>query len=409
MPAPPSPSSAHRRRALRRRARRHPAGAGHAGPAVHHAAPRDRAPPGQPTQGADLPWAKAHRRMDRVLVHSPNQIELLHRRLGFSLQQLHLIPYGVDTEYWAPGPRGEDVDLVLSTGREHRDHQTLVDALGAPPACSSPTAAPTRPGPTGGAPRPGPSGSSAGRSATSSCASTTTGPRSSSCHCCPRRIPSASPRCWRPWPWPSRSSSPTPRACAASSNTDRRVWSCRRATLPPCGAPCETCWRTPTPARRLGQSAREAVLERFSLDQFVDELGRHLDELAGSAAHAGAPAMSRGALALTGNADADVGRGDAHLPAGASPLLRPRSHAPQLRRAVRGGRRSLALRDFCRDVRLVPARPDGPITRRARQARWTASRLPFHAREFYGARMQAALDSLLAERRFDIVQIELPR
>ncbi len=31
----------------------------------------------------------------------------------------------------------------------------------------------------------------------------------------------------------------------------------------------------------LGQSAREAVLERFSLDQFVDELGRHLDELAG--------------------------------------------------------------------------------------------------------------------------------
>jgi polysaccharide biosynthesis protein PslH len=66
-----------------------------------------------------------------------------------------------------------------------------------------------------------------------------------------------------------------------------------------------------------------------------------------------------------------------------------------------------ALHDFCRDVRLIPTRPDGPIIRRARQARWTASRLPFHAREFHGARMQAALDSLLAERRFDIVQIEL--
>jgi glycosyltransferase involved in cell wall biosynthesis len=65
------------------------------------------------------------------------------------------------------------------------------------------------------------------------------------------------------------------------------------------------------------------------------------------------------------------------------------------------------LRDFCREVRLVPTRPDGPIIRRGRQLRWTASRIPFHAREFYGAPMQAALDSLLAEQRFDIVQIEL--
>jgi hypothetical protein len=31
----------------------------------------------------------------------------------------------------------------------------------------------------------------------------------------------------------------------------------------------------------LGQAARAAVLARFSLDHFVDELGRHLDELAG--------------------------------------------------------------------------------------------------------------------------------
>jgi glycosyltransferase involved in cell wall biosynthesis len=65
------------------------------------------------------------------------------------------------------------------------------------------------------------------------------------------------------------------------------------------------------------------------------------------------------------------------------------------------------LRDFCREVRLVPTRSDGPITRRARQVRWTASRDPFHAREVYGARMQAAVDSLLAQQRFDIVQLEL--
>ena len=65
------------------------------------------------------------------------------------------------------------------------------------------------------------------------------------------------------------------------------------------------------------------------------------------------------------------------------------------------------LRDFCRDVRLVPTRSGGPITRRARQIRWSASAAPFHAHEHYGAQMQAAVDSLLAERPFDIVQIEL--
>ena len=85
---------------------------------------------GNPRKAPVFRWAKAHRRMDRVLVHSPNQIELLHRRLGFSREQLHLVPYGVDTEYWAPGLRQEDADLVLSAGREHRDYQTLVDAVG---------------------------------------------------------------------------------------------------------------------------------------------------------------------------------------------------------------------------------------------------------------------------------------
>ena len=64
------------------------------------------------------------------------------------------------------------------------------------------------------------------------------------------------------------------------------------------------------------------------------------------------------------------------------------------------------LREFCRDVQLVPTPSDGPITRRARQVRSTVSPTPFLARECYSARMQVAIDSLLAERQFDIVQIE---
>jgi glycosyltransferase involved in cell wall biosynthesis len=84
---------------------------------------------GSPRKVAAFRWAKAHRRMDRVLVHSANQLEL-HRRLGFSRQQLRMVPYGVDTDYWAPGPRVEEADLILSTGREHRDHQTLIEGVG---------------------------------------------------------------------------------------------------------------------------------------------------------------------------------------------------------------------------------------------------------------------------------------
>jgi glycosyltransferase involved in cell wall biosynthesis len=83
---------------------------------------------GSPRKAAVFRGAKAHRRMDRVVVHSPNQIEL-HRRLGFSRRQLRMVPYGVDTDFWAPGPRVMEADLVLSAGREHRDHQTLVDAV----------------------------------------------------------------------------------------------------------------------------------------------------------------------------------------------------------------------------------------------------------------------------------------
>jgi glycosyltransferase involved in cell wall biosynthesis len=64
------------------------------------------------------------------------------------------------------------------------------------------------------------------------------------------------------------------------------------------------------------------------------------------------------------------------------------------------------LRDVCREVRLVPNRSDGPISRRARQVRSTVSRDPFLARELRSNQMQAALDSMLAEQRFDIVQIE---
>jgi glycosyltransferase involved in cell wall biosynthesis len=67
------------------------------------------------------------------------------------------------------------------------------------------------------------------------------------------------------------------------------------------------------------------------------------------------------------------------------------------------------LRDFCRDVRVVPLSPDRSITRRLRQIRSVASPTSHRERELYSAPMQAAIDSLLAEESFDIIQIESNR
>jgi glycosyltransferase involved in cell wall biosynthesis len=239
---------------------------------------------GSPRKAKAFRWAKAGRRMDRVLVHSPNQVELWHRRLGLSLRQLQVIPYGVDTDYWAPGSGVQEADLVLSAGREHRDHQTLVDAVGGMGGTARLFVA------DGSTHSPG----------------------------APRRVPQA-------WPeWAERRGLsllelrehydratvvvvpvlPTvypfgittlleamamakPVVVSDTEGLRGVVEHGRTGLIVPSG--------DPTALRRavrelledagaresMGRAAREAVLERFSLDQFVDELGRHLDELAG--------------------------------------------------------------------------------------------------------------------------------
>jgi glycosyltransferase involved in cell wall biosynthesis len=237
---------------------------------------------GSPRKAAAFRWAKAHRRMDRVLVHSPNQIELFHRRLGLSRQQLHMIPYGVDTDYWVPGPHVEDASLILSVGREHRDHQTLVDAVGGTGRLFVADASAHSPG----------------------------------AH---RRVPQA-------WPeWVERRGLSLPelrehydRATVVVVPVLPTVYPFGITTLLEAMAMAKPVvvsdteglrgvvehGRTglvvppgdPTALRRsvrvlledadarksMGHAARAAVLERFRLDHFVDELGRHLDELAGT-------------------------------------------------------------------------------------------------------------------------------
>lgn len=67
-------------------------------------------------------------RMDRIAVHSRNQRDLAVGDLGIASYRLDLIPYQVDTRYWAPRGVAED-RLVVSAGLEHRDYATLFRAV----------------------------------------------------------------------------------------------------------------------------------------------------------------------------------------------------------------------------------------------------------------------------------------
>jgi glycosyltransferase involved in cell wall biosynthesis len=71
------------------------------------------------------------RPMDRVIVHSERQVDAIVRTTTLRPEQLAVIPYGVDTQFWSTleGPCQAENDHIVSAGREHRDYATLVDAL----------------------------------------------------------------------------------------------------------------------------------------------------------------------------------------------------------------------------------------------------------------------------------------
>jgi len=69
------------------------------------------------------------RGIDRIVVHSRNQLPLLHRALSVPASMLQVVPYGVDTDFWTGAGAPEEPDLVVSVGREHRDYETLLAAL----------------------------------------------------------------------------------------------------------------------------------------------------------------------------------------------------------------------------------------------------------------------------------------
>jgi len=69
----------------------------------------------------------AHEGMSRVVLHSRMQMELVERNLGVPAAKLAFVPYYADTAFWSPADLLEE-RLVLSAGREHRDYVTLASA-----------------------------------------------------------------------------------------------------------------------------------------------------------------------------------------------------------------------------------------------------------------------------------------
>lgn len=75
----------------------------------------------------------AQRGMNRIIVHSRQQLEAAQRDLNIERERLVLVHYGVDTDFWQPS-NGQEERLVLAVGREHRDYRTMAEALGDVPA-----------------------------------------------------------------------------------------------------------------------------------------------------------------------------------------------------------------------------------------------------------------------------------
>jgi glycosyltransferase involved in cell wall biosynthesis len=73
-------------------------------------------------------WLHVQSHLHAVVLHSRYQYELALNELEFSPDQLALLPYQVDPDFWRPMPATEE-RLVASAGLEYRDYPTLFEAV----------------------------------------------------------------------------------------------------------------------------------------------------------------------------------------------------------------------------------------------------------------------------------------
>lgn len=73
-------------------------------------------------------WLRVQTHITRLVVHARRQYELAVDDLGVPAEQVALLPYQVDTQFWRPQTAGEE-RLVCSAGLELRDYATLARAV----------------------------------------------------------------------------------------------------------------------------------------------------------------------------------------------------------------------------------------------------------------------------------------
>lgn len=78
-----------------------------------------------------LPWPRLQTHLHAVVLHSRYQYELAIHELGFTDDQLALVPYQVDPDFWQAPPAGTvpEERLIVSAGLEFRDYPTLFQAV----------------------------------------------------------------------------------------------------------------------------------------------------------------------------------------------------------------------------------------------------------------------------------------
>jgi glycosyltransferase involved in cell wall biosynthesis len=74
-------------------------------------------------------WLKLHHQITRIALHAQLQYDLSQRVLGIPSEQMALVPYQVDAQFWSAAPGVAEERLISSAGLEYRDYPTLFEAV----------------------------------------------------------------------------------------------------------------------------------------------------------------------------------------------------------------------------------------------------------------------------------------
>jgi len=69
------------------------------------------------------------RAVDRIVVLGAGAAAPLRDEFRLKEREVVIVPFGIDEEFWSPGPQGQEADFVLSVGSDPaRDYETLLRA-----------------------------------------------------------------------------------------------------------------------------------------------------------------------------------------------------------------------------------------------------------------------------------------